>query len=181
MMNQINARWKSGWETGLMMSATRKTWLAALCLLITLLAGIMLMWDKRLSTNDALLAEIRLLKAAHAYHLAEPTSEAVVREHEQSVYGNRGYVLRYDGMYIESNEWSETIVLGWTNSVLGAGSLLLADRGILYWSDEGGTVWRVRDVDIRHISVLWYLRSPVSVVPGARVVRRSRAPDGTVD
>lgn len=150
--------------------ATRIIRLIVICIIIIVGYYCCRIASTRAGFNDMLLSEVRLLNAAYKLYLSDPIIFESVCSHEQAVLGRSGFVIKYDNTCVITNGKAEKIVFGWTNSILGAGSLLLSESSVVYFVTKDGKVFQVRPVDLKKVTPLWYIRDPLITLPPASAV-----------
>ena len=133
-------------------------------LLLSILALIFLgygVWfvGERAGRNDHLQREARFLLATQQRWLHQATTNPQPELPSYTVNNGSGtVVLVNEEVTIEGHK--HVARLGWTNSCLGAGTLVVTSSNMFLWREPGGATRKLNIPNLDRIPLSWYLADP---------------------
>jgi hypothetical protein len=126
---------------------------------IVVIAAVGWEFSQRIGRNDILLQEAKLLLASRSWWYQQGTNASVELPSYTVVGGRRGTVVLVNReLTIEGKE--HLAELGWTNSCLGAGMLIVTKDNLFLWQGPDGTNRRLNIPHFKAIPIWWYLTTP---------------------
>lgn len=115
-------------------------------------------YSERIGRNDLLQREAKFLLASK--RIWERSGKRVDAELPAYTVGNRSGTVIVIGKVIEADGQKYTAELGWTNSILGSGTLVVTTSNKFLWLGPEGNPKVLNMPDFGRISAWWYLLNP---------------------
>jgi hypothetical protein len=132
-------------------------------LLVTIgvFALVLCVWrlGERAGRNDYLQREAKFLAGSRQIWLQQTLSNAAPRLPSYTVNNRSGTVVLINEEVIVDGQ-SQVAELGWTNSCLGRGTLIVTSSNIFLWREPNGTTRKLNIPNLSRIPLWWYLTSP---------------------
>jgi hypothetical protein len=142
-----------------MKSPSRRTiYIGAALFVVAILGGWALSSvSRRAGRNDLLLREARFLQAALYPFTNAPTQFAGFPIHH--VNGKAGAIIPINEDLIVDDQ-QHFAVVGWTNSCLGCGTLMVTRDGVFLWRSTDGATRKLRIPNLDDVPIYWYFTCP---------------------
>ena len=114
----------------------------------------------RINRNDHLLREARYLSATLRVVHKQSASNAPVELPTYTANNRSGTVVLLDEGFALKGA-SHQAELGWTNTCLGPGTLIITTGGAFVWREPSGTIRGLHIPDFNAVPFSWYLKDPV--------------------
>ena len=141
-------------------SSRRKLVVLAVLLLVLLLAVMCVRGlDRKIARNDILLQEAKLLLASRNRWYRNGANTNTELPRYTVVGGRSGTVVLIDQeMNVDGTNY--TVELGWTNSCLGPGMLMVTSTNSFLWRGSDGATRKLNIPDFKSVPIWWYVLNP---------------------
>jgi hypothetical protein len=115
--------------------------------------------SERAGRNDQLQREAKFLSASWQ-NWQQQTATNALRELPTYTVNNRsGTVVRINQEITVAGQ-KHIAELGWTNSCLGPGTLIVTSSNVFLWREPGGATRKLNIPNLSRIPLWWYLTNP---------------------
>jgi len=132
-------------------------------MLFAIIAGLFVivffcLFNKRIGQNDWLQREARFLRVYRRVWYQNGTN-VDMKMPRDGVNGFSGTVIVINKEMLVDGQ-KQFAELAWTNSCLGAGTLIITRDNAFLWREPNETVRKLNLPNLDHIPIWWYLESP---------------------